>query len=415
MNPLYDYKRFAVLYVDDEEKSLKYFKANFEDKFRVLIAPNAREGWEIFHANEDDIAILITDQRMPGESGVQLLEKVRQRRPKTIRLLATAYSDLEAAVAAVNNGAIYKYISKPWDVRELEITLMRAMEFFIIQGERDHLLREKLSAMHRVMMTDRLISLGLLASGLSHHMRNSLVAVKVFLDLAPRKLEDEVTNLEKLRDPNYWQDFYKTVQVQLQKITGLLDNLGGLSQPPQPQFDTQVKISALVNQAVTQQTSELRWQKRKIQVEVSGTEPLIKVDEKMMQQFFQRLLQSLALAVPEGATLKIHLQPGADQSVQLDLVAEGLRLPENSLRHLFDPFYVAGHEADDAGLDLLTCYFIIYHHGGHFSASVNDKGEAHYSIKFLKEPGLTPAVQDEQAFLNKVFAVEAKWEQLLMG
>ncbi len=91
-------------------------------------------------------------------------------------MLATAYSDIDAAVAAVNNGAIYKYISKPWDQRDLEINLMRAMEFFIIQRERDALFREKISALHRLMMTDRLISLGLLASGISHHLRNALVA-----------------------------------------------------------------------------------------------------------------------------------------------------------------------------------------------------------------------------------------------
>jgi two-component system, probable response regulator PhcQ len=185
MKPLYDYKLYSILYVDDEAMSLKYFKANFEDRFRIMTALDASEAFRLFELHKDDIAILIADQRMPSMTGVELLEKVRQQRPKMLRMLATAYSDLDAAIAAVNTGAIYKYISKPWDIPELEITLMRAMEFFIIQGERDALLREKISALHRLMMTGRLISLGLLASGLSHHLRNALVAVKVFLDLAP--------------------------------------------------------------------------------------------------------------------------------------------------------------------------------------------------------------------------------------
>jgi CheY-like chemotaxis protein len=72
-----------------------------------------------------EIGLLMTDQRMPGEKGVWLLEKARQLRPRIIRILATAYSDMEAAVAAVNTGAIYKYVSKPWDPPLLESTLKR--------------------------------------------------------------------------------------------------------------------------------------------------------------------------------------------------------------------------------------------------------------------------------------------------
>jgi len=108
---LYDYKQFAVLYVDDEEKSLKYFSRAFADQFRIFTAPNAQDGLKIFEQHKDEIGLLMTDQRMPGEKGVWLLEKARQLRPRIIRILATAYSDMEAAIAAVNSGAIYKYVS----------------------------------------------------------------------------------------------------------------------------------------------------------------------------------------------------------------------------------------------------------------------------------------------------------------
>ena len=116
----------------------------------------------------------MTDQRMPGEKGVWLLEKARQLRPRMIRILATAYSDMEAAIAAVNTGAIYKYVTKPWDPPQLENTLKRGLEFFMVQHERDQLLREKMSVLHNMMIADRIVSLGLLAAGLSHHIRNSL-------------------------------------------------------------------------------------------------------------------------------------------------------------------------------------------------------------------------------------------------
>src|SRR5436309_15807611 len=123
MEHLYEYKKYAILYVDDEEKSLKYFTRAFEDQFRIFTAPNAQEGLKLLEEHKDDLGLLMTDQRMPGEKGVWLLEKARQLRPRIIRILATAYSDMEAAIAAVNTGAIYKYGGKPWEPTEVEAIL----------------------------------------------------------------------------------------------------------------------------------------------------------------------------------------------------------------------------------------------------------------------------------------------------
>ena len=68
-------KKFAILYVDDEEKSLKYFARAFEDQFRILTATNAQDGLKLLEQHGDEIGMLMTDQRMPGEKGVWLLEK----------------------------------------------------------------------------------------------------------------------------------------------------------------------------------------------------------------------------------------------------------------------------------------------------------------------------------------------------
>jgi FixJ family two-component response regulator len=85
---------------------------------------------------------------------------------------------MEAVVAAVNTGAIYRFVTKPWDPPQLEATLKRGLEFFMVQQERDQLLLEKTAVLQQMMVADRVVSLGLLAAGLSHHIRNSLVAVK---------------------------------------------------------------------------------------------------------------------------------------------------------------------------------------------------------------------------------------------
>src|SRR5207253_4904236 len=154
------------------------------------------------------------------------------------------------AIAAVNSGAIYKYIGKPWDPPKLEATLKRGLEFFMVQRERDQLLREKMSVLHNIMIADRIVSLGLLAAGLSHHIRNSLVAVKTFLDLAPNKLREENLDMAGLRNPDFWKEYYQNVQGQIEKINNMLKDLWSASETPNFAFKDHVQLRAVVAETV---------------------------------------------------------------------------------------------------------------------------------------------------------------------
>ena len=410
MKLLYDYKLYSILYVDDEEMSLKYFKRNFEDTFRIMTAQSAAEAFHLFELYKDDIGILIADQRMPYTTGVQLLEKVRQQRPKTIRMLTTAYSDLDAAIAGVNAGAIYKYIVKPWDISELEVTLMRAMEFFIIQDQRDALLREKIWVLHRLMMTDRLISLGLLASGLGHHLRNALAAIRAFLDLTPEANVD----IEAVNNPKYWLAFYKTAQSQMRKITKILDSLGSIPVAPPAKFDDQLKLSELASVVAKSKERHEGWEDRAVEVHVSASESLTQVNKRMFCRLFELLFKNLSAVSAKGSVLHVIVTEDRQSGhVKLEFSADGLRLPKESLRHVFDPFYVQDTIPKDAGINLLFCYFIVHHHGGRLIASVDGTDITRYTITLAHQREEAPNSKDDEQFLNKVFAAEQAWEHLL--
>src|SRR5215813_10111831 len=286
MHSLYDYKKFAILYVDDEEKSLKYFGKAFEDQFRILTAPNAQEGLKLLEQHKDDIGLLMTDQRMPGEKGVWLLEKARQLRPRIIRILATAYSDMDAAIAAVNTGAIYKYVTKPWDPPQLQNTLQRGLEFFIVQRERDQLLREKMSVLHNMMIADRIVSLGLLAAGLSHHIRNALVAVKTFLDLAPAKMEEEKMDINGLRNPDFWKEYYQNVQWQIDKINNMLKDLWVASEPPAFQFTDRIQLRQVVTETITHLKDALATKNIHVENNIPENLPTMNVDKPKFYRLF---------------------------------------------------------------------------------------------------------------------------------
>jgi len=157
----YDYQRYAILFVDDEANTRKYFRRLFGEKFRILEAEDGVQALAVFREHANEIGIIVTDQRMPNETGVGFLSKIAGDYPDIIKILSTAYSDIDAAIGSVNQGGIFRYITKPWDIPQLEVTLRRAMEFFTVKRERDALLGAKMQAMGNVLLSSRLAAFAL--------------------------------------------------------------------------------------------------------------------------------------------------------------------------------------------------------------------------------------------------------------
>lgn len=121
-------EKITILYVDDEENNLVSFKANFRLKYKVFTAIGGDEALKIMENNL--IHVIITDQRMPGMTGVEFLEKVIEKYPDPVRILLTGYADMSAVIDAVNKGKIYHYLNKPWNEAELDKTILDAHEIY---------------------------------------------------------------------------------------------------------------------------------------------------------------------------------------------------------------------------------------------------------------------------------------------
>ncbi|GAA6142994.1 response regulator [Hydrogenophaga sp. 5NK40-0174] len=148
-----------ILYVDDEAMALKYFQRLVEPVAPVITAGSVEEGRRILEEQGMDIAVLVTDQRMPGEQGNALLKYAKQHHPAVVRMLTTAYSDLGDAVEAINRGEIFRYITKPWELEALKADLRNALEMAGLRRERDALLRDKLMVQQNHLMAQRLAGL----------------------------------------------------------------------------------------------------------------------------------------------------------------------------------------------------------------------------------------------------------------
>ncbi|EDY84441.1 response regulator receiver domain protein [Verrucomicrobiia bacterium DG1235] len=418
MTGQYDYKKFRVLFVDDEEQTTDLMREYLVDTFDIVTAYNAEDAWELFQENPGSFAVVVTDQRMPGAQGTELLEKIRAERPRSIRILCTAYADIDAAIDAVNVGAIYKYVTKPVETPELEITIKRAMEFFLIQRERDLLMREKMSAVQRLMMTDRLISLGIFAAGLNHHMRNGLTAVKTFLDLAPLKLQSENVDIRSLRNPNYWTHFYATAQESMNRVLELLKEVQEIPEPPSAPTGDSVDLNEVIGSAIEREKAA--FDKRFISVNLkSVTVPPIAANKAMIDRLFELLLRDESENANENGSIQISLEAdSAEQGwdgVRVVLEDDGPGLTSANMQCLFDPFFTRSGKPDQYGINLLAAFFLVHHHSGTIDVERSKMGGARFNILLPLDPGSIPTAQGEEAFLQRVMEAERAWEKKLLG
>ncbi len=117
-------KKHTLLVVDDEMDVCDSVHDLLRRDFKVLRAKSAEEGFKLLQENE--VHIIMSDQRMPRVSGVEMLAEVRAGHPQAVRMLFTGYADVESVIAAINQGRIFKFLKKPWQPRDLEEAVREA-------------------------------------------------------------------------------------------------------------------------------------------------------------------------------------------------------------------------------------------------------------------------------------------------
>jgi signal transduction histidine kinase/FixJ family two-component response regulator len=147
---LLDHREYPVLYVDDEPDNLRIFELTFRRDFNVLTATNAQDGLQLLA--EHPVAVVLSDQKMPGIQGVEFLRRVREIDARVVRILVTAYGDVKILGDAINDGNIYRYLAKPWEPDDMRLTVRSAIEAYALEAERATLL-EELMILNRLSRT----------------------------------------------------------------------------------------------------------------------------------------------------------------------------------------------------------------------------------------------------------------------
>jgi two-component system probable response regulator PhcQ len=268
-----------------------------------------------------------------------------------------------------------------------------------------------------MMIADRIVSLGLLAAGLSHQIRNSLVAVKTFLDLAPKKMAEERASTNGLRNPEFWKDYHQNVQSQMEKINNLLKDLWTASENPSAPFADEVSLRHIVEEALATLRDQFAARRIEIESRIPDSLPTLKVDRPKFRRLFELLFKEELSTLPADSRVSFsaELENGAKPEIVVQITDNGPGLSQDALRVVFDPFVVRDSVPSEYGINLMACFFIVHHHGGKIDAKSQPGQGTTFILRLPLQPERAVTPPAETDFLQKALLNGELWQKLIAG
>lgn len=374
-----------ILYADDEEINLSHFVMFFEHDFEILTAINGREALRIF-TEQEDLAVVITDQRMPEMTGVKLLSEIYQINPDPIRIILTAYADIRDITAAINQGHIYQYIQKPWKFDELHIILRQAVDKYRLLKENKRLItlldqkNQLLTAANQQLAADlalqqrlehqrreaeikmlsqaKLASLGEIATGIAHEINQPLTYIQLILQSTARDIERGTLDLQELT-----ADIDESTN-QVRRITQIINHLRTFGRADSGEL-TDLSLPAIMSNALILCQQTLRLKTIDLQTTAPPELPLTHGNATQLEQVFINLFQN-AIDALEGISnpaiaIRFTHQNGM---VVTSFGDNGCGIDAESATKIFEPFFTTKPFGKGTGLGLSIVYGIIADHGG---------------------------------------------------
>ncbi len=388
-----DYQKYLVLFVDDEDKTRKYFKRLFGDTFRILLASDGVEALDVLQQHVDEIGLIVTDQRMPNETGVAFLEKAVRLKPSLVRILSTAYADIEAAIDSVNKGGVYRYVTKPWDVADFEVTLRRAMEFYLLQSERDDLLKQKLAGLEALAVGDRILSLAALAavreSGLRHINEGLAALVQLHGICSARAGHGDAGSQGQAVT---WPELYRRHHTFLSKAIALLPK--GLAASTALVPGKTIAAAGVLTKAAGS-GSQFKL------VTTTGQGATWPGPEALVTETVKALLQGIKAVLSTTDQVQV-----TDKASGVELL-----LPENALKYALEPLFGSTEGAPgEASFALVAAFLRFAHAGGTFEPLPQPGSQTvKLRIGFAASRIDSPAIDSVEAIATDLIGNELFW------
>jgi CheY-like chemotaxis protein len=379
----------VVLYVDDEEQALKYFKKAFGKSFEILTAPSVDEAIALLQREQARVNVLATDHRMPGKTGVELLAHVKQNWPHIVRIMMTAYADKDSAIEAVNSGSVFKYLTKPIDLAQTKQVLIDAMNVAKSAQARDAALSDRGSMIERMIVADRVRTTAAVASGVSHHMRNSLTAMSCFFEelgekVAAAKKAAEGAGGAGAENDAYLGELLELANKERDRLVGMIQQVESRGGRPTFTFANKVDVADLISAAATASGVT------PISTEVPKGLATLAVDADAVGRMLRALIVNAQRYSPKGATVRVTVEGPVSYwnstGVRIRVLGEGT-WEQSDVEAFFTPFAITTKHPDDIGLELLDAFRTATGHEGDLVAHARGPNGPGFEIHLPLDPG----------------------------
>ncbi|MCS7045716.1 MAG: hybrid sensor histidine kinase/response regulator [Gemmataceae bacterium] len=325
----------CLLVVDDEPDLVQSVKDLLRFDFRVLGATRAADGLAIM--DKEDVHVVMSDQRMPEMTGVEFLKRVKQTHPDAIRLLFTAYADLSAVAAAINEGNVYRYISKPWEADELRLVLRQAVDQYHLQAERKRLLQE-------VQEKNRQLEAA------NAELRRANDLKQAFIKVASHELRTPLTiilgmaelGLKLHPQPGPVGDWLAQIHQAAVRLNERVDQMVKLhraekfERPLQP---VELPLVDLLRGAAQEVQSFVAQRRQRLEINTDDRLGVIRGERDKLHDCIVQLLVNAIKFTPDGGTIRLGASRGADGSVRITVSDTGQGIDPDSVARIFDPFF----------------------------------------------------------------------------
>ncbi len=392
-------KNYTILFVDDEDKARKYFSRAYSEEFTVITAESVDEAISLLAQYGDSVGLLITDQRMPGKQGVDLLKHARVHYPNIVRVLTTAFTNLDDAIEAVNRGEIFRYITKPWDIRSLKAELISGLSFYHVARERDLLLREKLSIWQRMKLTNFARDLIVMAGSLST-VKNALPAIDMFLTHYSQPLiaSTQRQDFKIVKNIDPWLSMQQDIQRQLE-----LDGLMNAITSPLNRRDDENLVD--INTLIGRVTEKLSTKVSLEDVALIANDRAFRVNASFYERFVDTLVKYVSEIASESPDLSVRLsfdKAAAENIAGVESESVILTLALSGYNQL------VSYEAVEGLAYILALYFLTYDQGGRIE--VMDSAD-NFQLKIILPTEASQQIDMELSrdWLEEVFANYENW------
>ena len=298
-------KRYTVLAVDDEQENLNLLARILEDRHRVLLARDAAMALDLLRRH--DVQLVLADQRMPGMTGVELLEKIRIRHPDTVRLLITAYPDMDVAVGAINRGGVKRFISKPYDPSELVATVDRELELFELARTNVRLAEDLKGAVAALLKANRELkeldrTKDYFLANVSHELKTPLVSGIGYLELIRSGRLGPV--------PARMSKGLEIAHRNLGRLVRLIEDLLSLSRMhyrPEAIEVSRFPLRELVMECVASLKARSRKKSLDVRVSIPRGLPDVEGDERRIHSVLTNVLSNAEKFTPDRARISLRV------------------------------------------------------------------------------------------------------------